>query len=1231
MKKNCVTGSRERAFTPLRKILLTMKLSVFLFLLGIISVQANELFSQTSLSIQMNSASLEQVLEEIKQQCDYDFIYDYEYVKELEDVTVDFNKASLDEVLFEVLKNTNLDYRVEDKMIVLFPREVVKPKVEEKVDTSVQQEKKELKGKVTDDQGIPLPGVSVVIKGTNIGVATNIDGEYSLEIGGDKEVLVFTFVGMEPQEIKYEGQSQINVVLKEDAATLNEVVVTGYQTISRERVTGAYDKISEDDISKRVTTDLSEVFSGASTGVERKSDGKLIIRGVSTFSEETSPLVVVDGFPIDGDFSTINPNDVASIDVLKDASATSIYGARAANGVIVVTTKAPKKSNKLNVEVNSFIKIGEKLDLDYGLNIANSKNQIEFDERYYDLFEPNFNAGERVVNSQGRYRFQLSESMQNIAELKRGAISQAEYDSRRADLISKDYKDDYKKYLLRNLIVQQHNLVLSNATERNAVKLSIMYENDKTSFEFNNNDKILLNLNNKFIFSDKFSYNVNVNANFKSGENNSPTLASLKAVTSAYSRLVDDNGNYTKMSAPGSIYIPYMSQLEGKMPYNDMGYNLLQESREREYTSNSFDLRIQNSLNYKITKSLNVSAFYQYERSSSRNEQLYNENTFFTRNFINVFSTYNSDTEKYVSQFPKGAIIKDQSSLYLSHHGKVQMNFNKTFANKHNLVTLLGGEALLQRRTAFKDGLRFGYNERSQSAPAFNYAPASGTYKYFDTKYTFWGYYPYEDNSWSSYYFQDSKMFSDRTYEDRYVSAFFNSAYTYDDRYTATLSLRADASNFVSDEVKNKVSPFWSLGFNWNIKSEGFMADVNWIDRLIVRSSVGESGLSAGKKGNSTLTTIRVSSPSSYTGYLPVNDINTRGNPSLTWEKTKAFNVGVDFSVKNGLLYGSIDCYRNYTYDVLSDTETSYVNQSTSKITLNNGEILNKGIEVSLSSKLKITKDINWYGSLHYSYNKNEVLAYNSKATNLTSYINGTYNVGRPLDGVYGLNLVGYSPEGFMKIRKKDGSEQILNSPSQNPIQSFTLLNPGETADDNQYLFYQGKLTPSSLVNFTTSFTYKNFDLRMMFSGKFGHIFRRNDDFIVRNINSLNYSKSLETAWDKGDALDKFVGKPIPNNESAPTLRGSYVYAWYNNVLVNSSHMTENAGHIRFDEVYLGYKLPDVKLSAKGNVMSVNLFGQVKNVGLLWTANKKGIDPEFLPGFAFKPVRTYAFGVKMKF
>lgn len=1210
----------------IKKSLRVIKLSIMLLILGMLQVSASVYSQDWKVSVNVSNVEVSDLLWELQESCCIVFVYKSSDLKGLDKVSIEKKNVFVQEILDEAFKDKQLSYTIDDNVII-----IKKNTIDNNNQIPKKQKKKNIKGKVTDTQGEPLPGVSVVLKELNIGVATDINGEYSLDISEDKGVLVFSFIGMKTQEIKYVGQSKIDVILKENSSKLNEVVVTGYQTISRERVTGSYEKISEDEISKRVTNDLSEVFNGTISGVERKSDGKLVIRGVNTFSEETSPLVVVDGFPINGDFSTINPNDVASIDILKDASATSIYGARAANGVIVITTKTPAKNEKLKVEVNSFIKIGENLDLDYGLNIANSKAQVEFDERYYNLFEPNFNSGERVVNSQGRYTFQLSESMENIAELKRGAISQEEYNQRRADLISRDYKDDYKKYLLRNLIVQQHNLILSSASERNAVKFSLMYENDKTSFQYNDNDKILLNLNNKFIISDKLTYNINVNLNAKSGENNSPTLQSLKSVTSAYTRLLNKDGSYTTMSAPGSIYRPYMSQLENKMPYSNLGYNLLQEVRERKYSSNSFDLRIQNSLNYKINEFLNMSAFYQYERNTTRNEQLYNEKTFFTRNFINMFSKYNPATGKYDAQFPKGSIIKDQTSLYISHHGKMQINFNKTFQDKNNIVILAGGEVLLQRRTDFKDGFRFGYNERSQSASAFNYAPSSGTYKYFDTNYTFWGYFPYENDSWSSYNFKNSKIFSDRTYEDRYVSAFLNSAYTYDEKYTATLSLRADASNFVSDEVKNKISPFWSLGFNWNIKSEEFMADEDWLDRLIIRSSMGESGLSAGKKGNSTLTTIRVNSPSSYTGYLPINEINTRGNPSLTWEKTKSYNLGLDFSFKNSLIYGSIDMYRNYTYDVLSETETSYVNQSTSSVTLNDGEILNQGIELSLSSNIKITNDLEWVGSLHYSYNMNEVMAYNSKATDLSSYINGTYNVGRPVDGVYALNLIGYSPKGYIIIGKKDGSQQILNSPSQNPIQSYTLLKPGETADDNEYLFYQGKLTPSSLVNFTTSFNYKKFNLRMIFNGKFGHIFRRNDDYIVRNINSLNYSKSLQTAWDKGDNLNNFVGKPKPNSESAPTLRNSYVYSWYNNVLNNSSYMTEDASHVRFNEIYLGYNLNDVKLFGKGNIKSINIFGQVKNVGLLWTANKKGIDPEFLPGYAFKPVRTYALGFNLKF
>jgi TonB-dependent SusC/RagA subfamily outer membrane receptor len=381
MKNFCVYDSRGDGYSRLRKILLTMKLSVFLFLLGILSVQANEMFSQTSLNIQLEKASLEEVLEEIQEQTDYGFIYDYEYVKEYDAIDVDFNNASMDAVLYELLKETNLDYRLEEKMIVLFPREIVRSKSSEKKMVTEQEEKK-VQGKVTDDQGIPLPGVSVVIKGTNVGVATNIDGEYTLKFEEENVILVFSFVGMNTKEVTYLGQQTLNVVLVSDATQMNEVVVTGFQEISRERTAGSFSVIKSEDLALQHMPSSLDLLEGKIGGLTIY-DGAITIRGTSSFNS-AQPLVVVDGFPMEQGaakvLKNINTNDIKSLTVLKDAASTSIYGARAANGVIVITTKSANKKG-LEVDFSANVIFDQIPDYKYQ-KLASASDVVDYEFGY---------------------------------------------------------------------------------------------------------------------------------------------------------------------------------------------------------------------------------------------------------------------------------------------------------------------------------------------------------------------------------------------------------------------------------------------------------------------------------------------------------------------------------------------------------------------------------------------------------------------------------------------------------------------------------------------------------------------------------------------------------------------------------------------------------------------------------------------------------------------------------
>jgi len=769
------------------KMLMVMKITVIILLATFLQVSASGTAQNVTLSVK--NAPIQKVFLEIYKQTGFQVVYKDVLLDPIGKLTLDVKDKPVEELLSQCFSNLPVTFTVVDKMITVNPKKRAEIITSNEINIEESQPIIVIKGKVTNNKGETLPGVSIVVKGSTRGISTNEKGEYELQVFNNDKILIFSSVGMKTQEILINGRTQINVVMEDEVSKLAEVTIvsTGYQTISKERATGSFYKISEQKISNRVVSDLSQVFSGMSTGIERKADGALLIRGKSTLTGETSPLIVVDGFPIEGQFSSINPNDVLSINILKDAAATSIYGSRAANGVIVVTTKKAKENNKLSVDVSTFTRFGDKMNLDYNLNIANSKSQVEYNERFYRLFKPAFGTSEKVVNSTGQVRFLLSESMQNIAELDRGAITQEEYNKRRENLINRDFKTQYEEYLLRNLLQEQFNIVVSSSSTNNSLKLSLLYEKDKTGFQYNDNNKLLVNLNNTFKLNDKLSYSTTINANMINGENNAPSLGAIKSVTSAYSQLLDESGNYTSMAAPGSIYIPFMTQFNGLLPYNDMKYNLLQESREKRILNNKFDFRWQNRIEWAITNGLKFSTQYQFERNNFRNEQYYNENTFHTRNILNITSKLNTVTGKYEAQFPKGTIAKDQSGLFTSHSGRAQLDYSKTIANKHAIVALAGGEISSTKNTIYRDGYRFGYNERSLVAPAFNYAPISGAFLYFDTKTSFSNIYPYENDGAYAYYYNLAQYSSDRMMIDRYLAGYCNWYLSYSSKCTNTV------------------------------------------------------------------------------------------------------------------------------------------------------------------------------------------------------------------------------------------------------------------------------------------------------------------------------------------------------------------------------------------------------------------------------------------------------------
>lgn len=389
----------------LRQMFRIMKFTAIFVLITTLQLSASVYSQQTTFNMEFKGASVLDLMEEIKKNSEFDFVYSDDEIQDVRIHDANFSGAHVEEILDRCLEGTAITYQVEDKVIILMP-------ASPKPVTNKKQEKKELKGTVTDEEGNTLPGVSVVVKGTTTGVATDMDGNYSISIEGDKAILVFSFVGMLPQEVAYSGQQVIDIKLQADSEGLDEVIVVGYGTTAVRDFTGSVSRISEKELELKNVPSATSLLQNMAAGVMVSGNTgrpgesvRVRVRGATSLSGSNEPLYVIDGIPTDDPeiLSSIPPSDIASVDILKDASASAIYGSRAANGVVMITTKRGRLNEKakLNVSYNasfdSQIKNFSMLDGDefraYLTDLANQTLEVD----------PGNRTAENILDPEGGY------------------------------------------------------------------------------------------------------------------------------------------------------------------------------------------------------------------------------------------------------------------------------------------------------------------------------------------------------------------------------------------------------------------------------------------------------------------------------------------------------------------------------------------------------------------------------------------------------------------------------------------------------------------------------------------------------------------------------------------------------------------------------------------------------------------------------------------------------------
>lgn len=1164
----------------LTKALMLMKLTAVFMLCACLQVSANVFSQEAKVTMKLKQVSIQELFKAIEKKTAYRFVFSNDVIPENVNVSVEVKETPVSEVLSHALNNTGLDFRMMvDGLIVVADRNNIKNFVA-------------ISGKVVDINGEPLEGVSVTIKGSSGGALTNAQGAFKIN-ADPAAALVFSYVGFETQTIELNGRTNLTVTLKGiRELEVVTVVNTGYQVLDKERATGSFSHVDKEQL-ERPSTNISQRLIGMISGMQAtlnvNGDPSFEIRGKTSLGTGASPLVVVDGFPIQGDFSTINPNNVESVTVLKDAAAASIWGSRSANGVIVVTTKSAKRGVPLKVEASAFTRVGAKFDLDYVNPLASSAETVDYEMASFGKWSAQNNVG--AITNAG-WAWSLGSTAMNEHAL--GIITLQERDAILAKLKTQSNKQQIKDLLLANPVNQQYNINLFGSSGRMSNALSLLYETNQSNFKETSDKRYMLNFRTVTNLTKFLDFTAGGMVQYTDASNNGVSLSDIQGI-SPYEMLVNEDGSLTDIHR---YYTPVMDRFVpmSRFPYADWTYNPIQEIANRKFTTQQLNVRLQGGITIKLIKGLSIDSKVQYELFNTYNKNINNENTFAVRSTVNQATTWvptSGLNGALTPNLPKGGMLTQNRSKGESYNFRNQVNFNRSFGSDHELNVVAGTEIRNLVTESFTHPTTYGYNDATLSVGVFPNGPG-GTFKTIQN---------WMNNNQTFAY---TNSFSYRT--DRFFSYFGNAAYTYNSKYTLSASYRTDASNMISDDPKYRYAPFWSIGGSWQLHKESFF-DVAFVNRLNIRLTYGFNG----NEDRSTAVMPLISAggtPNIYTNDYTAT-ISSFGNPTLRWEKTGTWNLGIDYSLFANKLFGNLNIYNKDGRDLLATLSIPAVNGTTSQ-RLNNAEMNNKGIELEVGTRLPLKgNNISWQGSLNFSYNRNRItnlFVANYAASTLYSGGSGSYVEGYDANSVWRFRYAGIENNQPMVYGPidKDGNQTKYD---------FGAFTPG---DGRTYLNNMGTTVAPYTLGFMNTFRVYDFSLSFILTGKFGHVFQRK---------GFNYPPTWTSRVLPNVKLSEVVNGdpaqivPLPLNDIEPR------YYFWDRFHQYLSYLMEDASHIRMQEVNITYNLNKALLSRTA-ISRAQVFVQGNDL-FTWYANNAKEDPEYLLG-TMNPRPKFTFGVKLE-
>ncbi|RLJ80251.1 TonB-linked SusC/RagA family outer membrane protein [Pedobacter alluvionis] len=1116
------------------------------------------------ITLSARNAELFTIFDQISDQSGYDFVITNSILKNSKKVTIDVKNEELSDVLDQIFKNQSLEFTIANKSVLVRKKE---PAFLEKIIKRFQSI--DITGKVLDEKNLPLPGATVSIKGLKKQVVTNKDGEFTLKDVDEDAVLMITFLGYQTREIKASGNLG-NIILTIQTGQLDEVTVsTGYQTLSKERVTGSFSTLSSKQLDQQRLSSMQSLLEGRIPGYNNG-----LIRGTTSMNNDlVQPLYVIDGFPVENlkldannkvaqGIPGLNLEDIESITVLKDAAAASIYGARASNGVIVIVTKKAKKG-KPQISASSTFTLSPYRQ--YTDNLTNSADIVEL-EKEWAANNPNLrgaNAGTYAANLLQNVAYP-SQGINAILRNAAGTLSQADLNTKLGQLASGGYQyyDDVEKYSKRSPFYQQYNLSIGNATEKNALYTSATYRNNKTQDKYAGDESLGININNTTQINTWLTMELSTFLSYNEGTTQPYNTLSPGYTFLPYDRLVNADGSNFTSTAASRLSANNMALINNNRLYNmditPLDEQALNIGKTKNFTSRSFV-----RLGAKITDWLSYKSSFQYEYATSRLDQLYDKNSYFVRSKVNSFASFNPVSGgQAIFNLPYGNINYKENQFNNAYNFRQQLNVDKTFGEKHSLTAILGSE-IRNRKIEYDNQSLYNYNPNTLTYSLVN-QPLLGSYP---------------GNILGGGNFTDRDAAVNRISTERFVSFYSNVGYAYDEKYLFTSSIRWDRSNLWGTSSKYQNTPIWSFGAGWNINKESFF-NADWVDRLKLRASHGIGG---NVYTNSAPFTTFNFNPNYNVGGLQAI-IGSRPNPLLSWEKTTTTNAGLDFAIFKNRLSGSVDYYHKNGKDLLANTQgvpTEGFGYST--YVINNGEMLNQGVELVLSGDIIRGKDLTWNLGMQYAFNKNKVTYVNVEAPFYVlqlDYPQSFPRIGNPYNAIYSYQWAGLSNTGLPQVYNEKG-EKVLASPA-------TL----------QSIVYSGSTVPKYSGSLNSTLSYQNFSLSFLLTFEGGHKMR--DTFLpvlgssynsalngyVTQISSVN--KDIVNRWrNPGDELKTNIPKvvfaedPTYNSQSADIYRNADI-----NVL--------DATNMRLRNISLAYNVPQL-IAKKAGLSNIRFQFNVEN------------------------------------